>query len=182
MNNQDKIQAYLGRIANGEKPTDQETEDYKQAMANEAGVPKDKLWGKDAPVCTLTEAQQIEKLKIMVLFLANCYQKNFDRFASSQCYSQDIKDAVKPETFENIWRVFSNFSTVQGSSMRELVETLAFMHQKDHGGVKDFRHADLYDIFGITRMTHRKEIYDTKWVNWKEAKIADTKEIWEKPQ
>lgn len=69
--------------------------------------------------------EQIKLLKTLVISLAGAYQANYDTFASAQNFSQDVKDAIGEEAYEQLFRVFSRFCTIQGSAYRDFVEDLS---------------------------------------------------------
>ena len=128
----------------------------------------------------MTLKEENEALKEMVIFLAGCYQTNFDHFCCSRNLSQEVKDAVKPETYKIMQVLMFNFSTVQGSDARSLVEELANLPRDKAGSSKKIR-----EIFGLKpdsdkRKKLRKVIYDKHWGDGnKKATIKRLKEIWE---
>lgn len=69
--------------------------------------------------------EQIKLLKTLVISLAGAYQANYDTFASTQNFSQEVKDAIGDEAYEQLYKVFCRFSTIQGSAYRDLVEDLS---------------------------------------------------------
>lgn len=123
----------------------------------------------------MTLEEQNKILKTLVIFLAGCYQKNFDNFASSQNYSSEVKEVVGEEIYEQIFNIFTNFSTVQGSSMRDLVEELASLPvPKEKVPLEEIR-----NMFGYTREEKRKELYNKKYSDEaKKANIERIKKLW----
>lgn len=124
----------------------------------------------------MNQEEENKVLKTLVIFLAGCYQKNFDNFAASQNYSSEVKQAVGDEIYEQIFQIFSHFVTVQGSSFRDLVEELSTLPlDRSPINVESIR-----TMFGYSREEKRKEIYQKKWSDEaKKANIERIKKLWQ---
>lgn len=80
-----------------------------------------------------------EVLKELVIFLAKCYQDNYDKFASTHIVAHILTHPkIDEKTREILDSVFMNFSTVQGSQYRILVERISQLKSTKNFKVTDF--------------------------------------------
>lgn len=100
-----------------------------------------------------------EALKELVIFLAKCYQDNYDKLASTHIVAHILTHPKLDEkTREVLDAVFMNYSTVQGSQYRLLVERLSQLKSTKIFKISDFESAfpELKE-FAQTLHSDRKE-------------------------
>lgn len=118
--------------------------------------------------------KQNETLKSLVVFLAGCYQKNYESFAASHNYSTHIKALVPERTYKFIFTVFSNFSTVQGSDNRDLVKELSALKLS----TSSLKSSQIREIFGYSKEEGRALTAGSWSVESKLKKLGKTLKIW----
>jgi hypothetical protein len=96
--------------------------------------------------------KKVQILKDMVIFLAKVYQKNFDLYSLG--HSLEVKNSMSKEGFETLSQVFQHFSTVQGTSLRELVREIAELELSSSSAKVD----EMREIFDYDRIVIREKL------------------------
>jgi len=126
----------------------------------------------------MTVEEQNKLLKNLVIFLAGCYQENYDTFACPKNYSTNIRQNVKPKTYQIIINIFNNFSMVQGTSMRDIIERIAHLNTSNPGEITVSKIDEIFNV--NNNMELRQKIYNEKYGKEADEKTLEKiQELWE---
>jgi len=92
----------------------------------------------------MTDEQKIQALKDLAIFLARCYQKNYEVFADVHCFQTYVKENLTPQQYEVVLAIHNKFHMVQGFQQQNFINDISTLDKGFPLGIAQYR-----EIFGV---------------------------------